>query len=106
MIRILAIVLLAAPASADVEVALDMHVLPGFARLATAASSLAKTPCAADALCPAFSETALAWAAVSHLMISPAKKNGRARVILFWPDGRDAARAAIAGTAATGGMEP
>lgn len=80
----------ALPALADVDAALDDHVLPGMDRLAATTATLADTSCDPQALRAAFADAALAWAAVSHLTLGPAEENGRARAILFWPDDRDA----------------
>ncbi|TDL87078.1 imelysin family protein [Meridianimarinicoccus aquatilis] len=80
----------ALPALADVDTALDDHILPGMDRLAAATATLADTSCDPAALRSAFADAALAWAAVSHLTLGPAEENGRARAILFWPDDRDA----------------
>ena len=86
----LALLLLAAPARADVDAALDRHVLPGMDRLAEAAAALAAAPCEVDALRAGFRDAALAWAAVSHLGLGPAEEDGRAKAVEFWPDDRDA----------------
>ncbi|TDL81634.1 signal peptidase [Palleronia sediminis] len=81
--------LTAGPLAADVDAALDEHVLPRMERLAEATATLADAPCEADALRPAFAGAAAAWAGVSHLTLGPAEESGRARAVLFWPDERD-----------------
>ena len=90
MIRLLAFCCLATPAMADLDAVLDTHVLPRMDSFAAAARDLAQAPC--DAMSDPFAETALAWAAVSHLALGPAEEGGRASAILFWPDDRDATR--------------
>ncbi|WP_371155164.1 imelysin family protein [Jannaschia sp. 2305UL9-9] len=79
-----------AGAGADVDAALDTHVLPGWERFAAATETLAGAECSPDALRPAFADATRAWAAVSHLNIGPAAVEGRARIILFWPEERNA----------------
>lgn len=43
-----------------------------------------------DTLRPAFIEATRAWAAIAHLNFGPAETDGRARIILFWPEERNA----------------
>ncbi|MDB2407780.1 imelysin family protein [Jannaschia sp.] len=81
---------LATTAQADVDAALDAHILPGVDRFANASAALAETKCTPDALRPAFTEATLAWAAIAHLNFGPAETGGRARIILFWPEERNA----------------
>ena len=82
--------LISLPAHADVDAALDAHVLPGMDRLTDATAALAIAPCGTEAQRDAFAGAARAWAGVSHLTFGPAEENGRARAIEFWPDTRDA----------------
>ncbi|WP_099826802.1 imelysin family protein [Oceaniglobus indicus] len=84
-----AVAVLTSPAVADVDAALDRHVLPRIDDLAAETRALADTPCDAGQLRAAFDDAALAWSAASHLTLGPAEENGRARAILFWPDERD-----------------
>ncbi|SPJ25285.1 imelysin family protein [Palleronia abyssalis] len=84
-----AAIAVASPGIADVDTALDQHVLPTMDKLAQTTQTLAETPCAPEDLRPAFREAALAWAAASHLSLGPAEEDGRAKAILFWPDDRN-----------------
>ncbi|WP_299650763.1 imelysin family protein [uncultured Jannaschia sp.] len=81
---------LAGPAFADIDAALDRHVLPRMDTLAEATQTLAGAECDPAVLRPAFAGAAQAWAGVAHLTLGPAEEEGRARAILFWPDERDA----------------
>ena len=87
----LALALLAAPAMAGVEEAVDAHALPRVAAFAEAAAQLdaaARDACS-DALVPAYHEAFDAWMGVSHLVLGPLEEDGRAQAVLFWPDTRD-----------------
>ena len=81
---------LAGPAAADIDAALDRHVLPRMDVLAEATQTLAGAECDPAVLRPAFAGAAQAWSGVAHLTVGPAEEEGRARAILFWPDERDA----------------
>ncbi|MEO1276734.1 MAG: imelysin family protein, partial [Pseudomonadota bacterium] len=66
--------LLVLPAAADVDAALDDHVLPGYARLADETAALdaaAEADCAPEALRPAFHAAYDAWVAISHIQTGP-----------------------------------
>ena len=94
MRRFLSAALLAAgfagPAAADIDAALDRHILPRIDALAGSTAALAAADCDPEQLRPAFADAAEAWAGVAHLTLGPAEAEGRARAILFWPDDRDA----------------
>ncbi|TNE37986.1 imelysin family protein [uncultured Roseovarius sp.] len=80
---------LATPASADLDEALDKHILPGFARFAEATENLARATredCRAEALNPAFHEAFDAWMPVADLRLGPSGTG--ALSIAFWPDAR------------------
>jgi hypothetical protein len=88
---------LAAPALADVETALDTHILPGFARFAEAADALAETAaadCSPGAMAPAYHAAFDAWMAVGDLRIGPSETG--ALSVAFWPDGRGSTPRALA----------
>lgn len=95
--------LVAATASADsVERVLDVHVLPGFARLAeetTLLAAVAEAGC--DARDPdlraALNGALRAWAGVSHLRFGPTEAENRAFALAFWPDSRGMTPKALAG---------
>lgn len=80
-----------APALADVQQALDDHVLPGFAGFAEATHALADTAradCRADAVRPAYQGAFDGWMGISHLQFGPLEMGGRNLAIAFWPDTR------------------
>ncbi|MEB8385655.1 imelysin family protein [Rhodobacteraceae bacterium KMM 6894] len=80
---------LATPSFADVDAALDQHILPGFAGFAAATGDLAQTAaqdCRAQALRPAFQSAFDAWMQVGDLRIGPSETG--ALSIAFWPDSR------------------
>ena len=80
----------AGPAAADIDAALDRHVLPRMDALAEATAALGAAACDPAQLRPLFGDAAEAWAGAAHLTLGPAEAKGRARAILFWPDDRDA----------------
>lgn len=88
---------LAAAARADVAAALDSHILPGFARFASNAETLA-TVAAADcrpaAMAPAYQATFDAWMAVGDLRLGPSETG--ALSVAFWPDPRGATPKSLA----------
>ncbi|WP_255576513.1 imelysin family protein [Jannaschia sp. AI_61] len=76
---------------ADIDAAVDDHILPRLADLSQATTALAtaaETGC--DALQDPFREAAEAWASAAHLMFGPGEDGGRASAIQFWPDARNA----------------
>lgn len=84
-----ALVLLAAPARADVAEAVQETILPGYAGFAAASDALARAAeadCAPAALRPAYAAAFDAWMEVSHLRFGPAEDQGRSLAIAFWPD--------------------
>jgi hypothetical protein len=82
---------LATPAVAGVEEALENHVLPGFDTFAAETADLAsaaRADCTAASLRPAYHAAVDAWMAISHLRFGPLEEGGRALAIAFWPDTR------------------
>lgn len=83
------LMLLAAPAQADVAGALRGHILPGYAGFADATAALAQAAegsCDPAVLRPAWNGAFDAWMAVSHLHLGPVEEGGRGLAIAFWPD--------------------
>ncbi|MBV0911166.1 imelysin family protein [Anianabacter salinae] len=81
--------LLASPAFAGVDEALDRHILPGFAAFAASAEALeqaAAADCRPAAVKPAFHAAFDAWMAVADLHIGPSETG--ALSVAFWPDTR------------------
>lgn len=86
---ILIAALVASPASADFSDALTDHILPGYARLDTAAADLAGKAvetCDPASLSPAFHAVYDAWMGVQHLRFGPVETDGRMLAIHYWPD--------------------
>lgn len=80
---------LATPTWADVDQALQRHILPGFEGFADAAQALQKTAaqdCRADAVAPAYQTTFDAWMTIADLRLGPSETG--ALSIAFWPDKR------------------
>lgn len=80
---------LASPALADFPETVTGHILPGYARFASATADLAsqaQASCEVSALRPAFQRAFDAWMGVQHLHFGPAEANGAALAIEFWPD--------------------
>ncbi len=97
--------LVAAPALADVEEAVEAYVLPGYAAFAEAGEGLAEAAredCTAEALRGPWNAAFDAWMGVSHLRLGPAEEDGRAQAIEFWPDERDATGRALGALLAAG----
>lgn len=87
----------AAPALSDVDTALDVHILPSFARFAEAAETLADTAaadCSPQAMAPAYHTAFDAWMAVADLRLGPSETG--ALSVAFWPDGRGSTPRALA----------
>lgn len=83
------LMLLAAPAQADVAGALRGHILPGYAGFAEAARALAEAAegsCDPAVLRPVWNDAFDAWMGVSHLHLGPVEEGGRGLAIAFWPD--------------------
>lgn len=88
---------LAAPALADVDSALEAHILPGFAVFESAAGVLAETAaadCRPEAVAPAYHAAFDAWLAVSDIRLGPSETG--ALSLSFWPDSRGATRHTLA----------
>lgn len=84
---------LAQPALADVDAAIDRHILPALDAFAVAAASLedaAAGDCRPEAVTPAFHGAFDAWMAVADLRIGPSETG--ALSIAFWPDARGSTR--------------
>lgn len=89
---------LVAPAAADVNAALETHILPGFADFAEAAEGLADSAaadCRPEPLAPAYHAAFDAWMAVADLRIGPSETG--ALSLSFWPDARGSTQRALAG---------
>ncbi|KUF12804.1 imelysin family protein [Pseudoponticoccus marisrubri] len=83
--------LLAGPATAGTDDALDRHVLPAMETFAEETADLSRTAaagCGAEALRPAYHAAFDAWMGISHLRFGPLETGGRALAIGFWPDTR------------------
>ncbi|WP_306151298.1 imelysin family protein [Roseovarius sp. MMSF_3281] len=81
--------ILAPPAMAAVNDALNDHILPGYAGFAEATEDLAQTAredCRAKALKPSFHTAFDAWMPVADLRLGPSETG--ALSIAFWPDSR------------------
>ena len=77
-----------AVADQRIDVAIDDHILPGYAALSEATEALANAQsCDVEAEWRAATE---AWVAVSHLRFGPAEADNRAFSLAFWPDPRGA----------------
>ena len=88
---------LSAPVLADVDTALDAHILPGFARFAEATeflASTAATDCSPQAMAPPYHAAFDAWMAVADLRLGPSETG--ALSVAFWPDGRGSTPRALA----------
>jgi hypothetical protein len=108
LFQTLALCLTASTASADGPETVQSHILPGYARFATAAADLATKAtdtCEVQALRPAYHAAYDAWMGVQHLRFGPVETDGRVLSILFWPDpkasGAKAQMALLTGDPAT-----
>lgn len=91
--------LLVAPAFADIQAAIDRHILPGHSDLVAATSALAtaaENDCTADTLKLAFSDAYDTWISVSHIQFGPIEEQGLGLAMSFWPDPKDSTAKAIA----------
>lgn len=80
---------LATPALADMDSALDRHILPGFDAFAHRADALAETAaadCLPRAVRPAYHDAFDAWMSVADLRLGPSETG--ALSVGFWPDPR------------------
>lgn len=85
--------LIATPALADVDHALDAHILPGHAALVEATSELAHAAtadCTPEAVRPAYHAAYDAWIAISHIQFGPIEDQGLSLAMAFWPDPKNA----------------
>ena len=95
----LLLALLATPAAADLNAALDAQILPGFAAFASQTAALrdaAAADCTPATLHDPYNIAFDAWMGVSHLRIGPLEQGSRAIAIAFWPDERGTTPKALA----------
>lgn len=79
------------PALADVQAAIDAHILPGTRSFAQATDKLSQTAaqdCSPEAMRSAYQDSFDAWLGISHLGFGPLEQDGRALTVEFWPDPR------------------
>ena len=89
---------LATPAFANVEEAVEHYILPAVDRFAEAAAALAEAAeadCTADALRPSYLAALDAWAPIADIRIGPAEAG--ALTIAYWPDERGAGMKTLRG---------
>ena len=101
----LALVFIATPAFADIDRALDDHILPGHQQLAEATwalASVAAESCAPETVRPAFNTAYDAWLGVSHIQFGPIEEQGLSLAMSFWPDPKDSTGKALGRLIATG----
>ncbi|MEM6387585.1 MAG: imelysin family protein [Pseudomonadota bacterium] len=94
----LALTLIASPAVADINQALDRHILPGHAELVTTTTALAadaEADCSPEAVRPAFQTAYDAWIGISHIQFGPIEDQGLSLAMAFWPDPKDSTGKAI-----------
>ena len=92
----LAFVILASPALAGVQEAVEGHVIPSveaFAEATRALEDAAKADCTAAALRPAYLASWDAWAPITDLRLGPSEP--AALTIAYWPDERGAGPKAL-----------
>ncbi|MEL6584913.1 MAG: imelysin family protein [Pseudomonadota bacterium] len=82
-----------AHAQADLDGAVEQHILPGYALLSEQTeilSATAQSECdpASEALRAAYHDAFDAWVGVSHLRFGPSETDQRAFALAFWPDPR------------------
>ncbi len=87
---------------ARVEAAVEMHVLPAYARMARSTRTLSEAAGATcdpedEALRAAFHTAFDSWVRVSHLRFGPSEADNRAFALAFWPDTRGKTPKALAG---------
>ncbi len=90
--------LIATPALADVNRALDAHILPGHAHLVETTSALAaaaEDDCAPETLQAPFGSAYDAWLGVSHIQFGPIEDRGLSLAMAFWPDPKDSTGKAL-----------
>jgi uncharacterized protein len=86
---LIALILAAAPAHADVQTAVMDHILPGYAAFSAATGALADMAaqtCDVDMLRPAWHAAYDAWLGIAHIRLGPIEDDGRSLAVAFWPD--------------------
>ena len=94
----LALCLTALPAFADVQRAIETHILPGHTALAQATDDLASYAaenCAPDAVRPPFHAAYDAWISISHIQFGPIEDQALTLQMSFWPDPKDSTGKAL-----------
>lgn len=94
----LVLALLASPALAGVEDAVEQHILPAvkaFAETTEALAEAAQADCAAIALRPAYQAAWEAWSPIADIRLGPSE--AAALTIAYWPDERGAGAKALRG---------
>ncbi|WP_299154486.1 imelysin family protein [uncultured Tateyamaria sp.] len=89
----------ALPAFADVDRALDTHILPAQTELADTTQALADTAqadCTPQAVRPAFHIAYDAWISISHIQFGPLEDQALTLPMSFWPDPKDSTGKALA----------
>lgn len=84
-----------------IDAAVEAHIRPGFAALASESAALAEqaaSDCAPTSapLREAFHDAFDAWVSVSHLRFGPTEADNRAFALAFWPDPRGKTPKALA----------
>ncbi|MEM8654331.1 MAG: imelysin family protein [Pseudomonadota bacterium] len=95
----LVLCLTALPALADVQRAIDTHILPGQTALAHATDDLASDAaanCTPEAVRPAFHAAYDAWISISHIQFGPIEDQALTLQMSFWPDPKDSTGKALA----------
>ncbi len=86
---LIALLVAAVPAHADVQTAVTDNILPGYAAFSAASGALADMAaqtCDQELLRPAWDAAFDAWLGVAHIRLGPAEEDGRSLAIAFWPD--------------------
>ncbi|MEL7164986.1 MAG: imelysin family protein [Pseudomonadota bacterium] len=94
----LVLCLTALPAFADVQRAIDTHILPGYAALAQATDDLASdaaADCTPEAVRPGFNTAYDAWISISHIQFGPIEDLALTLQMSFWPDPKDSTGKAL-----------
>ena len=83
---------------ADVQRAIETHILPGHTALAQATDALASYAaenCAPDAVRPPFHAAYDAWISISHIQFGPIEDQALTLQMSFWPDPKDSTGKAL-----------
>ncbi|MEL6958085.1 MAG: imelysin family protein [Pseudomonadota bacterium] len=83
---------------ADVQRAIDIHILPGHVALARATDDLASdaaADCTPEAVRPAFNTAYDAWISISHIQFGPIEDQALTLQMSFWPDPKDSTGKAL-----------